>query len=256
MYNKTILILSDGMRPDAVAQCGHPTAKRFCEECSYSLSMQTVMPSVTLPCHMSLFHSVPADRHGILGNTYHEMVRPVNGIFEVLRSAGKANGIFYNWEELRDLARPDKISHGFYFSGHTYGYKDANVVVTDACIDYINKYSPDFVFLYLGETDAVGHNNGWMSEEYMNAVNRAWDMIEKVDSSINGYNIIVTADHGGSGRGHGSDSSEDMTIPFFLKGEGIIPAQFEGGSILDIAPTVTKLCGVQPDPEWEGKTLI
>ena len=31
MYNKTILILSDGMRPDAVAQCGHPTAKRFCE---------------------------------------------------------------------------------------------------------------------------------------------------------------------------------------------------------------------------------
>ena len=45
---------------------------------------QTVMPSVTLPCHMSLFHSVAPDRHGILTNTYTPQVRPINGICEQL----------------------------------------------------------------------------------------------------------------------------------------------------------------------------
>ena len=50
---------------------------------------------------------------------------------------------------------------------------------------------------------------------------------------------------------------EDMTIPVFFRG----PA-FEAGKVLesvnikDIAPTITTLLGVEPDEEWEGKSLI
>ena len=32
--------------------------------------------------------------------------------------------------------------------------------------------------------------------------------------------------------------------------------RFEGGSILDIAPTVVNLLGLEPDDEWEGKSLV
>lgn len=53
---KVLLILSDGMRPDGLE--GHPAVARLMREGSYSLRARTVMPSVTLPCHMSLFHSV------------------------------------------------------------------------------------------------------------------------------------------------------------------------------------------------------
>ena len=31
---------------------------------------------------------------------------------------------------------------------------------------------------------------------------------------------------------------------------------FEGANIKDIAPTVAKPLGVEPDNEWEGKSLI
>ena len=255
MNNKTILILSDGMRPDAVIQSGHPVVKRFLEESYYSMTARTVMPSVTLPCHMSLFHSVPPDRHGILTNTYFQMVRPINGIMEVLREARKNCGVFYMWEELRDLWQPDSIAYSGYISGHIYREKAAPRL-TEECIRYIKEFEPDFVFLYFAETDAMGHGSGWMGEKYMYALERAWSMIGQVDDAIDGYNIIVTADHGGHERNHGTDLPEDMTIPIFIKGEGIAPGQFDGGSILDIAPTIAKLCGVMPDPEWEGKSLI
>ena len=52
MAEKVILILVDGMRPDGMMECGNPFAQKLVEESTYSLNAQTVMPSVTLPCHM------------------------------------------------------------------------------------------------------------------------------------------------------------------------------------------------------------
>ena len=40
--------------------------------------------------------------------------------------------------------------------------------------------APDFVFLYLGEPDEVGHNEGWMSPAYLRSVRSAWDSIQQV----------------------------------------------------------------------------
>ena len=77
MSEKVILVLVDGMRPDGMLQCGHPYVETLISKSMSALDAQTVMPSVTLPCHMSLFHSVDPDRHGILTNTYVPQVRPV-----------------------------------------------------------------------------------------------------------------------------------------------------------------------------------
>ena len=77
---KVMLVLIDGMRPDSLPAVDHPFYHELLKTSRYSLRMQTVMPSVTLPCHMSLFHSVTPERHGILTNTYVPQVRPVNGL--------------------------------------------------------------------------------------------------------------------------------------------------------------------------------
>lgn len=82
---KVILILVDGLRPDAVVNCGNPYGKELLKKGSYSLEAETVYPSVTLPCHVSLFLSVPPERHGTTTNTYTPQVRPINGLCEQLR---------------------------------------------------------------------------------------------------------------------------------------------------------------------------
>ena len=47
---KTLVILVDGMRPDAIENL--PRVRRLLAESSYTMEATTVMPSVTLPCHI------------------------------------------------------------------------------------------------------------------------------------------------------------------------------------------------------------
>ena len=254
--NKVILILADGMRADSLDACGHPFVEEMRAHAASYPAAQTVMPSVTLPCHMSLFHSVTPERHGILSNTYVPQVRPVRGICEVLRAAGKKCALFYNWEEIKDLARPDSLAYSTYVSGHVYGYEAANPRLTGLAKAYITSDEPDFVFLYLGWSDAAGHHSGWMGEEYLTAIRSSWDSIETICRGLpDDYLVIVTADHGGHGRSHGSDMPEDMTIPILCWNRNLAGTSREGGSILDIAPTITKVLGAAPDEDWEGEPL-
>ena len=84
---KVLLISVDGMRPDALPKVKN--AQNIISKSAYNMNARTVIPSVTLPCHMSLFHSVDPGRHGTTTNTYMPQVRPVNGICEVLLKNGK-----------------------------------------------------------------------------------------------------------------------------------------------------------------------
>jgi len=92
----------------------------------------------------------------------------------------------------------------------------------------------------------------------MDGVKASWKDIVKVTESLpDDYIVIVTADHGGHGRGHGADVPEDMTIPVIIYS----PSNKNGTelsdvSIKDIAPTITSLLGAEPAPEWEGKNLL
>ena len=89
MADRVILALVDGMRPDGMLTCGHPFAAELVAASAHDLHAQTVFPSVTLPCHMSLFHSVDPDRHGVLTNTYTPMVRPITGLVDQLDAHGR-----------------------------------------------------------------------------------------------------------------------------------------------------------------------
>lgn len=252
---KVLLILADGMRPDALADL--PQVEEMKKKAAYTLQAETVFPSVTLPCHMSLFHSVPPMRHGTTTNIYAPQVRPVKGLFEVLAEAEKSCAMFYSWEELRDVSRPESLYDSQFVNSFKYGVKSDDMLAERA-VEYLNKYDRDFTFLYLHGPDMTGHGHGWMGEEYLQNVRHIWEIIEKVVSSLDEeYTVLITADHGGHDRIHGTDASTDMTIPFFAKGKDFEAGKvLENVSILDYAPTVAKLLSVKPDKDWEGKSLI
>lgn len=257
MDKKVILILADGMRPDAIEKLKHPFYEKLKKESSYTLNAKTVMPSITLPCHMSLFHSVEPNRHGTLTNTYATMVRPVTGLIEQLAKFDLSSVMFYTWEELRDIAAPGSLAYQHMVSGHAVGYPKADCDSTESAIEIYNKYNPDFTFLYLGTPDGKGHDYGWMSDEYMDGVNASWDNIEKFLNGINGeYTVIITADHGGHDRIHGHDIPEDMTIPVIACGKEFEKGRIlENVNIIDIAPTICDIFGVNTDRDWEGKSF-
>ena len=253
---RTLLILVDGMRPDAVTLIHE--AQQILRKSLYTLNAKTVFPSVTLPCHMSLFHSVDPARHGTTTNTYAPQVRPINGLCEVIKQNKMYSAFFYGWEQLRDLSRPGSLDFSYYCSGRQIGRPAMNNKVTEMAITHLNNNYTDFAFLYLGYTDWAGHEDGWMSKLYMEAMDNSWKNIVKIlDSLPEDYAVIITADHGGHDRTHGSDLPEDMTTPLLLLGNGIDTSRkLSDVSILDVAPTITKLLGIEPDEDWEGKSLV
>lgn len=253
---KVLLILVDGMRSDAIEN--FESVQDLFSKSTYAIKAKTVMPSVTLPCHMSLFHSVDPARHGTTTNTYAPQVRPVKGLCEVLAENKKKCAFFYNWEELRDLTRPDSLTFSYYCKGSEIGYEKANDITTDAAIACIDGNQIDFAFLYLGYTDAAGHINGWMSEEYMASIENSFKNINRIISSLpEDYVVIITSDHGGHDRMHGTDLDEDMIIPIILTGNNIKKGEeLEGFNIKDIAPTIAKILDVPADDEWEGISIL
>lgn len=256
MNNKVILISVDGMRPDGLKQCKNLYVDEMKKLSSYTFNARTVFPSVTLPCHISMFHSVTPERHGTTTNTYMPQVRPVNGLFEQLKAADKTAAMFYGWEELRDISRPGSLKWAEYI--HYSLFEHTDTVLTDKALKYIAQEKPDFVFLYMADTDSSGHDSGWMSDDYLAHIDCAIDNVKRVIEAAAGeYTVIVTADHGGHDRVHGTDMDEDMTIPMFICGP-----QFEAGaelseaSILDVAPTVADIMCIAQAKEWEGKSLL
>lgn len=254
--NKVLLILVDGMRPDGLLGCGNPFVETLLSHSRYTLQGRTVMPSLTLTCHMSLFHSVPPERHGILTNTYVPQVRPVRGLCEAAHDVKKTCAFFYNWEALKDLSLPGALAWTQYISGHQLGYEMSNPILTDSAISCMQTYHPDFTFLYLGWTDSAGHAKGWMSDEYLRAVSCSVDSIKKCIEAIpDDTLVVVTADHGGHARAHGTDMPEDMTIPVLFYNKSFEKKELEDVSILDIVPTIASVLGVPADEDWEGKVI-
>ena len=252
---RVLLISVDGMRPDALA--GQEVAQGYIGRGGYCMKGASVMPSVTLPCHLTMFHSVTPERHGTTTNFYMPQVRPVNGLCEVLSGAGKKCAFFYNWEQLRDLTRPGSLAHACFYKGGAYGYDVTNDMLTDSAIEYLKNNYVDFTFLYLGYLDEAGHAKGWMSDLYFEALDNSWRNIDRIAKTLpEDYVVIVTSDHGGHARSHGTDMPEDMTIPFIAFGNGIEHRELEGVGIIDVPPTVAALLGVEPDRDWEGRNVL
>ncbi len=255
---KVVLISVDGMRPDSLTNL--PLAQDFIRRSAHALDARTVMPSVTLPCHMSMFHSVDPSRHGITTNTYTPQVRPIDGLCEQLKKNDNTCAFFYDWDELRDLTRPGSLVYSCYHSQYFEGLHCGCKSLTAEFARYYPERLPDFSFIYYGMPDEIGHNKGWMGAEYLDAVAKSWDEIYEIihilDKAGEAYSVIVTADHGGHERSPGTDLPEDMTIPIMLLGPAFEPGRaLENVSILDIAPTVVSLLGAKPARDWEGRAL-
>ncbi len=256
---RVVLTLVDGMRPDAVLQADTPTMHGLMEAGASTLRARTVMPSVTLPCHMSLFHSVEPGRHGITTNIYTPQVRPVPGLFDVLNQAGMKCAMFYTWEELRDVSRPGALHHAHFLRDPHDGSWSGDGPNADYAATWLSENPFDFAFVYLGFTDVAGHLHGWMSEPYLKAVSEADACIATVREALSEDTLlIVMADHGGHDRGHGTESPEDMTIPLmFGNHAGVRRGRTlpDPVSIMDVAPTIAGVLGVAAPKVWEGRGL-
>jgi predicted AlkP superfamily pyrophosphatase or phosphodiesterase len=261
-----VLVISiDGLRPDAIERFNAFTILRLMREGSYALTAQTILPSKTLPSHTSMLTGVDADQHGITWNDErvddHGHV-DVPTVFGLAKAEGFRTAAFFSKTKFHHLEAPNTIDYVRSPKGGVFDFRwDATRTVNEVGKHLRSRAAaPNLMFVHIGEPDYAGHMFGWMGRAYGNAV-RAADqavaqLLEKAEDRFGrgNFTVILTADHGGHDRTHGSEDPRDTTIPWIVWGKGVaagveLPT---GIRTMDTAATALWMLGVDAPPAWVG----
>jgi predicted AlkP superfamily pyrophosphatase or phosphodiesterase len=260
-----IVISVDGLRPDAITTYNAPTLRRMMRDGRYSLGAQTITNSRTLPSHTSMLTGVDADVHGVHWNsdktgTFGYVKVPT--IFGLAHNAGFSTAAVFSKTKFHHLAPPSTIDRMKSPKGKLALLPWPASRSADYAIEHLRAAQPNLMFVHIAETDFAAHQFGWMSSTYGRAVGEADIAIGRILSEADArygrgaYTVIVTADHGGHDKGHGSTDPRDMTIPWIVWGAGVQQgAQLSGIRTMDTAATALWMLGVDAPANWAGKVV-
>lgn len=110
-----------------------------------------------------------------------------------------------------------------------------------------------YVFVHYADPDIAGHAYGWGSPEWKQSVKRIDDylgqvltVVEHAPELVGKTVVIVTADHGGSEKGHFSPADpKHYRVPFIIWGAGVA----RGADLYDLNNTTRKRPGNRAKPE-------
>ena len=266
--DNVVIIMVDGLRPDALKQAKVSNLDGLIKRGSSTMKAQTVEPSLTLPAFASMMSGLPVDQHGVDWNEYD----PPRGfiksptLFEIASFNGsKWGAAFLNKEKLLHVIKQDRRLMLSVCSVNEQGC-NAKKIAGDVIASYktATEGKPTLFVVHLADVDTAGHEQGWMSKPYLKAVeevDRAIGTLIKGFKDLGLYErttFIVTTDHGGHAKTHGTSMLEDMTIPWIAAGPGI-KAGYEikqPVSLIDTAATVMRAFGITDYyVEWKSRTI-
>ncbi|NIP38335.1 MAG: sulfatase-like hydrolase/transferase [Candidatus Dadabacteria bacterium] len=269
--DKYIFVITiDGLRPDAISETNTPSLSNLLQKSSYSLNASTVFPSSTMPSHTSLFTGLDAKNHKNTLNEHKKIRKLISQgkylQFDTIFTIGEKNGFRTTFicgkDKLKFLIRPSLqntvLCHDIYDN------KDNIVpIITTTFTSSFKTNRNKINFIHYPEPDLSGHRNGWMTEKYLESLRSVDKEIEKLLGLIRTEMaekeslLIITADHGGTEKTHGTRSKEHMTIPWIAYGNSVkknhkIKKEVK---IYDTAPTILNFLGIKTPPNLDGKAV-
>lgn len=226
--------------------------------------MRAVLPSTSACCYASMHTGVVPQEHMVLSNhTLFRVTQP--DIFSEVSGAGGKTGAvthsfwstFFNrapFDMVRDIEYDEEdgpINHGRF---HTMTGSDLTNQMTPSDEDLFatltmltERHGIDYGILHTCTLDSMGHRYGHDCHEMDLACFKIDTMLANYLPRWldNGYEVIVTADHGQSDRGHHggrSEDQQDVALYWFGGGEG--PAEDTVLDQLQLAPTILSRMGV------------
>lgn len=262
-----ILIGCDGFGGYALQEANMPNLKVLMANGSWTDKARCVLPSSSAVNWASLLMGAGPTEHG-----YTEWNSKVPEIPSVTKTGyGLFPGIF---SVVRDQKKTAKtaIIYSWNGIGHLFEKNAVNIVVDgkekdDFCVDtaaaIIKNEKPYLTFLHLDEPDNTGHAIGHRTPAYYKQLELVDQRIGKIIKAVNDAGIadetiiLVTADHGGTGKGHGGKSLDEVQIPWIISGPGVRKNHEIKDVIItyDTAATLARLMGLKAPQSWRGKPV-
>lgn len=260
--NKVVLIVVDALRFDTA--CTHMGFMQHLMERKEAAryEVRSEVPSLSRPLYETILTGTPPIVHGVTSNM---TVRLSNqkSLFHLAKENGLSTAaVAYHWvselynhapfQHMKDRIQLDTqlpIENGlFYFEDH---YPDSHIFAEAAWL--MDEKQPDFLYIHPMNVDDDGHKFTADSAQYRNRV-LAVDALLSLfipKCIAQGYEVIVTADHGMTSDGnHGGNTVEDRHVPMFVI-SNYIKAGIKDGIVsqLQVAPLCCHLLNIEPSEE-------
>ncbi|WP_333826965.1 alkaline phosphatase family protein [Pararhodobacter sp.] len=226
--------------------------------------MRAGLPSMSGPCYASIHSGNPPQVHGVLSNGIIKRVELPDVFSEVRKAGGVTGAVAHSWwseffnrspfDMVRDIEYDEpestSINHGRFHTMTGYDHNnqatpcdaDLFATLTSLCQRFDLRYG----MLHTCTLDSMGHRFGHECGE----MDHACALMDAMLAGFlprwraMGYEVIVTADHGQSLRGHHGGTGEDQRdFALYYFGDGAGP---KGDAVLDqlaLAPTILKRLG-------------
>lgn len=263
-----IIIGVDGMSTDGVMKADTPNIRDMMKRGSWSLHARGVLPTTSAANWASIIDGAGPEQHGVTKNDWQvgqfNFPTSVTGfggffpsIFQVLTDQHPdwEIGSIYQWDGFANL-------YNHRFVDYDIHGPDEDQVAALA-VTYITAKKPKFLFVHLDHVDDAGHNSGHGTAKYYEAISKADQLIGQIrqatidagtaDKTV----ILITADHGGVGKGHGGESLAELEIPWIVYGQDIKsdnPLELPINTF-DTAATAAWLLGAKIPYAWIGRPV-
>ncbi len=263
-----VVIGVDALSPDGIQKARTPTLNHMIQNGAYSFTARGVLTTSSSQNWASMIMGAGPEQHGITSNDW----EPDN--FSIEPTAKGPEDLFPSiFSELR-AAEPDAYIASIYDWGG-FGRLFPQSVV-DASIDAespqdaVDKAREQFMarqprltFIHLDHIDHAGHTYGHGSDEFYASVEEADRLIGEVLAGLEETGmatqtlVLISADHGGKGKGHGGESMAELEIPWLAYGPGVVAGKRLTVPIntYDTAATVLLALGVSQPYAWIARPV-
>jgi predicted AlkP superfamily pyrophosphatase or phosphodiesterase len=259
---KVLIIGIDGCRPDALVAAKAPHLHALVKEGASSLKAQTGPITVSGPGWSSMLTGAWADKHGVRTNDFKgENLKQYPHFFRRLKQARPKSftASVVHWAPIADHIVVDADINR--------KHKTDAEVARDA-VTVLGRPELDVLFVHFDDVDGAGHGKGFHPTvpEYLAAIEKTDAYVGALLKAMRGrpksaaedWLVLVSTDHGGSGKSHGKDNPEHRTIFFIAHGPSVKPGTIEPPPlIVDVATTALMHLGVPPQKSWDldGKAV-
>ncbi len=259
---KVLIVGIDGCRPDALLMAKAPHMRELIRNGGFSDLAQTGDITISGPGWSSMLTGVWREKHGIRDNKFEGA------------NFGEFPHFFHYLKRAHPYSYAVSIVHWGPINQRI--VQDADLALTlpkdsqvaEQASRVLTERDPDAVFVQFDEVDEAGHNHGFHPTvpAYMAAIEQTDDYIGRLLRAIQGrkhhadedWLVLVSTDHGGSGKGHGKNIPEHRTIFIIVSGAAAERGVIEPSpAIIDVAATALTHLGVRIDPRWnwDGKPV-
>ncbi|MBE2189458.1 MAG: alkaline phosphatase family protein [Desulfobulbaceae bacterium] len=212
----TILVSLDGFRWDYLQRSESAYLNSIADVGVRALSLKSVFPTSTFPCHYSIITGRHPDNHGIIANSFHDLF---SGEKFSIGSAAMYESKWWRGEAFWETAKLNGIKTASYF------WPGSEISDVDRRPDFYEKYEhtrpyevrvegvlrwltlpenirPKFITLYFDAADSRAHSHGIDSPELNEAITLLDRTIRNLDLGLKKHgikdsvNLIIVSDHG------------------------------------------------------------